>query len=382
MSLIEEAEAGQVRFYIQFGGQGAPWLQELVRYYKNPDFKVFFETLFQALEEERPRVEGTIGLPEGLDLRAWLEDKESVAYPEYLSHAAVSMPLVQATQLAHYENLRIQGLPHRDLLRWSLGASGHSQGLVTASCIALAKEGKEYYEAVAKFTKYLLYLGVTAQKIHPYLKASSEEEAESASLGGKSPTPMVAVLGAEHGLIEKLVEEINPELAPERKIYVSLYNSPTNRILSSYRSSLVAFHKKYRKRIDEKEFKFVYLNTTCPFHSPLLKEMRPIMEAEIKHIDFSYKPKDLKLPVYSFYNQDNYQKLEKDLGLRMFEDLILNTLYWDKAMQPVSMNDKITHVLDFGPGKTTQRLSADTLQGLGFEKPVLGLAKGSKELLN
>lgn len=381
-SLIQKARDGKARFYIQFGGQGTPWFAELLRYYQNIEFKTFFDTVFQALEEERQRVEGTVGLPQGLALEDWLKDKASIPSEEYLSYAAVSLPLVQVTQFAHYENLRIQNISHQELLSLSLGATGHSQGIIAAAFIALGYEGKAYYDALAKFTKYQLYLGVSAQKAYPYLIPSPEEISYSESLGGKAPSPMVAVLGSEHSTIEKLVEEINLELPKDRKIYISLYNSPTNRILSSYRSSLTAFHKKYRKRIDEKEFKFIYLNTTCPFHCPLLEAMRPIIESEIRHIDFSLHGDEIKLPVHSFYDQANYQELGEALPLRMFEDLMLHTLYWDKAVQLVAVNKEISHVLDFGPGKTTQRLSIDTLKALGCEKPVLALAKDFKALLS
>ena len=380
-SLIKKAQSGEARFYLQFGGQGTPWLPELLRYYQNPDFKTFFDTVFRALEEEQPRVEGTVGLPRGLDLQAWLKDKESIPSEEYLSYAAVSLPLIQVTQFAHYENLRVQNISHQDLISWSLGAAGHSQGIIAAAFTALALEGEAYYEALAQFIKYQLYLGVSAQKAHPYLSAAPEELAESQSLGAKKPSPMAAVLGGEHSTMEKLVEEVNTELPAEAKIYISLYNSPTNRILSSYRSSLIAFHKKYRKQIDEKQFKFVYLNTSCPFHCPLLKDMRPIIEREIQHTAFRCNSKDLKLPVYSFSDQGNYQDIKGDLGIRMFEDLMLNTLHWDKAMHAVTIDKKISHVLDFGPGKTSQRLSTDTLKGLGCEKSVIALAKGLQEIL-
>ena len=43
-------------------------------------------------------------------------------------------------------------------------------------------------------------------------------------------------------------------------------------------------------------------------------------------------------------------------------------------MKPVAENDEIGTVLDFGPGKTSLRLSVDTLKGMGCEKPVLGAA--------
>ena len=191
LPLIKKAEIGQARFYLQFGGQGTPWFQELLRYYHNPDFKTFFETILQALEEEAHRVEGTVGLAQGLDLRAWLKEQESIPSEKYLSYAAVSLPLVQAAQLAHYENLRLQGFSHQDFINWSLGSTGHSQGIIAAAFVALALDGQAYYETLAQFMKYQLYLGVSAQKIYPYLEPGPEELAESEALGEKNPGPMV-----------------------------------------------------------------------------------------------------------------------------------------------------------------------------------------------
>lgn len=380
-NLIEKARLGEARFFLQFGGQGVPWFKELERYYENPDFAKFFETVFQALEEEKPRVEGSIGLPHGIDLEAWLKDKESIPSEAYLSYASVSLPLVQLTQLAHYHNLIIQGISQHDLVKWSLGASGHSQGIIGAAFVAMDSQAEVYYKNLAQFTKLQLYLGISAQKVYPYPEASSEELAESQALASASiPSPMVAVLGTDHKTIANLVDEINKELVPEKQIYISLYNSPSNRILSSHRSSLIAFAKKYQSKIAEKQFKFIYLMTSCPFHCPLLKDMSPIIAREIEHINFQLYAKELKLPVYSFYDGANYQDLEGNLADRMFRDLMLHTLHWDKAMKPVADNNAITHILDFGPGKTSQRLSAESLKEFEIEKPILALAKTSKEL--
>ncbi len=385
LSLKDKAKKGEVAFYLQFGGQGTPWFRELARYYKKPGFQTFFETAFQCIEEERHRVEGTIGLPHGIPLQSWLEEKENIPSDEYLSHAAVSLPLVQLTQMAHIENLRIEGVSHKELLSWSLGATGHSQGIVSSVLFCLGYEGSAYYKALAQFTKYQLYLGVSAQKVYPYLTATPEEVDEAKNLGGGIPSPMVAVLGSDHASIEKLIKEINKELPEDRKIYVSLYNSPTNRILSSYRSSLLAFQKKYNHLITEKQFKLVYLQASCPFHCPLMKPIRTIMDKEIEHIQFTVNHKDIQLPIYSFYNDDNYQEIASDLPKRMYEDLMINPLYWDKAMKAIAQNVKVTHVLDFGPGKTTQRLSTDSLTSLGpglaSEKKVIGLAKDTKAFL-
>lgn len=382
-ALLKKAQAGEAHFYVQFGGQGAPWYKELVKYYKEPAFKKFFDAGISALEEERPHVEGTPGLPEGIDARGWLEDDSKIPSEDYLSCAAVSIPMIQMAQLAHLENLLQNGFPMDQMIAHLAGTTGHSQGLIPASLVALGKTGDEYYDAVNLYTKYLLHLGVASQKAFPHFAPTAEELAKSEELGGKAPAPMVAVLGLEHADIQKKVDEVNATLPADQQIHMSLYNSPSNRILSSFRSSLVAFHEKFKAEIDEKAFKFVYLRTTCPFHCPLLNPTRDHFLPELKRIGFNYTGADLKVPVYSFYDGANLQESGDQLGVKMFEDMVLNTLYWEKSMSPAVANDKISHILDFGPGKTSQRLSMDTLKELGREIPVLGAAvpKDLKEIL-
>ena len=114
--------------------------------------------------------------------------------------------------------------------------------------------------------------------------------------------------------------------------------------------------------------------------------MEPVREffiPEIERINFKYSGGDLKVPVYSFYDQVNLQTVGATLPVKMFEDMAINPLYWEKSMAPAVADAKITHILDFGPGKTSQRLSADTLKELGREIPVLGAAipKDLKEIL-
>jgi malonyl CoA-acyl carrier protein transacylase len=101
--------------------------------------------------------------------------------------------------------------------------------------------------------------------------------------------------------------------------------------------------------------------------------IRPLFEADIKRIGFSYPGSALKVPVYSFYDGRNLQG-DADIAIGMYLDMAINPLYWDKSMKPVADSSKITTIVDFGPGKTSQRLSEDTLQGLGVEKKVLACA--------
>ena len=58
-------------------------------------------------------MDGTVGLPHGLDARAWLDNEASIPSDDYLACAAVSIPMIQITQLAHLENLILKGISCR-----------------------------------------------------------------------------------------------------------------------------------------------------------------------------------------------------------------------------------------------------------------------------
>lgn len=373
MSLLNDAKAGNAKLYLQFGGQGAPWYKELVKYYQEGNMKTFFDAAIAAIDEERPVVEGTIGLPHGINIRSWLDDESTIPSEEYLSCAAVSIPMIEMTQLAHYEKLIQSGISRAELVTAAAGTSGHSQGLIPATLSAMGIEGEDYYAEMKKYIKYLLYLGVRCQEVYTEFEASPEEKSEAEELGSANPSPMVAVLGEEHEFIEGLVKETNANLPAEKQIYISLYNTPNNRILSSFRSSLIAFHRQHKAVLDEKKIKFVYLRTTCPFHSPLLEAIKAPIEEDIQRIGFSYTGSELKVPVYSFYDGKNLQD-ESEIAIKLYQDMALNTLYWKKSMVPVVNDNSITHILDFGPGKTSQRLSQETLQAENCSTPVLAVA--------
>jgi len=381
--IFQRASNGNAAFFLQFGGQGSPWYKELKSYYADPKMKRFFDAALRAVEEERSTVEGTVGLPHGINAKLWLDDETKIPSDEYLGCAAVSIPMIQMTQLAHFENLTLSGYDRTKLIAYSLGATGHSQGLIPACLVSMNLEGDDYYAGVAKFMKYMIYLGVRAQETHPHFTATEEETRLSQELGEKgSPAPMVAVLGETHDDIKKLVDETNATLPVDKKIYISLFNSPTNRILSSYRSSLVAFHKAHKARMDEKKTKFVYLRTTCPFHCPLMEPIRKPFEADIARLGVDYKGSQIKVPVYSFFDGRNMQK-DANLPIQMYEDMAIHNLHWEKSVKPVADNRSITHILDFGPGKVSQRLTADTLAQLSCETSVYAAAvpKDLKELL-
>jgi malonyl CoA-acyl carrier protein transacylase len=368
--LLDSAKAGQAKFFLQFGGQGAPYLKELQKLYAEASMKPYFDVAVSAIEAAAKMVEGTIAHPEKVEIRKWLAEPDHAPSDDAMSIAGISLGLIQATQFAHYEYLHQQGFDRAEMLKHTVAASGHSQGLIAASFTALCLEGKAYYDAVYKYIQYLFLMGVRAQEVFPYIYATADETAKSEALGAKAPAPMVAVLGESHATIEAWVKEFN---GAEKKLFVSLYNTPNNRIISGARADLIAFHERYKAEFEAKQIKYVYLRSTCPFHCELMTPILEKFKPDLAKIGFDFKGSDLKFPVYSFWNGDNLQN-EAELGMRMTDDLMVKTLYWEKSMLPVKNDKSITAILDFGPGKTSQRLSMDTLAGLGHEVPVYAIA--------
>ncbi|MCS6984141.1 MAG: hypothetical protein NZM25_03295 [Leptospiraceae bacterium] len=378
--LIQLAEKGEVKFFLQFGGQGSPYFKELSAYFQQENMQNFFAHSLEAINAVIKRTEGTPALPFPLKIEEWLSGKEEPPSDDELAAAGISLGMIQVTQLAHLEYLHQAGIKRNLLVKHSLAASGHSQGLITACLVALNLDDNSYYDAMKIFIQYLFLMGIRAQEVFPYLRPTEEERHLSEKLGLKNPAPMVAVLGGTHDLVEQLVFDFNS--TANSNIYVSLYNTPQNRIISGTRWALLKFYEKYQNLFQEKNLKYIFLRSTGAFHSPIMKPIEKPMAQDIEAISFHFKGSDLKIPVFSFADGKNLQE-EENLGMRLCQDLMIRPLYWEKALIPAVREKRITHILDFGPGKTSQRLTQETLEALGAPKTVLALAvaKELKEFL-
>lgn len=377
MPLIENLLKENKKIFFQMGGQGSLWYSELKKLYDSGTLNDFFHHAIDAVNELKSLTQNAVATPYGLDPEKWLKDESSIPSEDYLSTAGVSLVMIQMTQLAYYEQFRLK-YPFSTVKSILASATGHSQGLISATLLALGLEGEDYYKALRLYMKYITYLALRAQEVFPYLNPTDEELKLAQELGLKDPAPMVAVLGSEHKIIEELVHKFNEKnIAP--KIYVGLYNTPTNRVLSSYRKSLLLFYKENKSFFEENKIKFIFLKTTCPFHSPYMEESVPKILEDMKKENFSYDMKDLKIPVYTFANGEDYRKM---FGLMpiMSRDLLVSTLHWDMAVKPAI--NTVDYIIDFGPGKTSQRLTQETITSLGGNINVLCLAnpKDVKEL--
>ena len=360
-----------MKFFLQFGGQGSFWFKEFIRYYPEPKMAKAYNIILEVFEEELTGIDSFRNYYDQFNPGGWLNDPSSFPGETFSSRTIISMPMIQAVQLLHLEFLRINGFNLNQILENSIGASGHSQGLVSAVMAALGFEGDEYYEAYRNCLRFLLFLPLRSQEAFPQVLPSPEETQMSDHLENEEPEPMAAVLGEDHGSTEKAVEEINASLTLSDKIYISLYNTPTNRILSGERRSLIQFNQKIFSQIKEKKLRYVYIKTSVPYHSPLIEAAVEAFKKDLKRIPFPYSGRDLKIPVYSFFDGRNMQN-DIDLGVELCKEIMIRPLYWRKSLS-VLKNNKVDAILDFGPGKISQRLSKDVLTSMNVDIPVVGM---------
>lgn len=96
----------------------------------------------------------------------WLQNPESRPPVPYLASCAVSLPLIGLTQLSQYVlTAKILNLSPAQMAAKFQGATGHSQGVVTAALMATDLEGGDSWEAfnqiaASKALKILFYIGL------------------------------------------------------------------------------------------------------------------------------------------------------------------------------------------------------------------------------
>jgi malonyl CoA-acyl carrier protein transacylase len=372
--LIEQARGGEAGFYLLFGGQGAGWLEELRVDFAEPTLRPLVDRCLQAIREELPYLVPGVALPKGFDVEAWLTNPSNIPSPEYLWYSGVSVPLIFITQLVTVQRFCTQfrvELP--ELLCYTRGISGQSQGLFAACLHALGGSGSALQAAISTFTKYVFYVGARAQETYPFVEPTNEEVERSAAVNtwrSTRPTPMVAVIDAPQAELEQWLRRFNSKFPPDRRVQVGLTFLANRVVLTGHRRSLIEFNTWHQRDFAELAIKYVYIRTTCPFHSRLMEPIRPLVEADFARIAFRHAGSDLRVPVYSFHDGRNLQA-DEEIATRLYLDALINPLDWRLALQPAVADSRITHVIDFGPGAENRHISRQVLDSLGCSKPVI-----------
>src|SRR5215471_17807471 len=103
-----------------------------------------------------------------MDVVSWLSGGSLRPSTTYLASVPISFPLIGLTQLVQYLVVcRVSGLTPGELRDRISGATGHSQGIVSAVAIAASATFESFTENSLKALKWLFFSGLRGQQTFP-----------------------------------------------------------------------------------------------------------------------------------------------------------------------------------------------------------------------
>jgi fatty acid synthase subunit alpha, fungi type/fatty acid synthase subunit beta, fungi type len=147
-----------------------------------------------------------------------------------LASIPVSFLLIGLTQFTQYlVAARLSGLSPAELSACFCGASGHSQGLVTAVATFSSKDDASFLENVRKALEWLFLAGMRGQQLFPVLALEPSVVQDSIDGGEGQSTPMLSVNGLLLKDLQPHISKTNKYLPDNSQISVSLHKGMSPR---------------------------------------------------------------------------------------------------------------------------------------------------------
>lgn len=297
---------------------------------------------------------------QGFDILNWLKSPDQTPDQDYLLSVPVSCPLICVIQLAHYVvTCKTLGVTPGEFRKHLSGATGHSQGLVTAVAIASSDSWDSFYEDAVKAVSLLFFIGARCLTTYPRTSLPPTMLQDSLENGEGRPSPMLSVRDLSLEEVEKFIASTNKHLPVDKHVAISLVNGGRNMVVSGPPESLYGLNLTLRNNkapsgsdqaripFSERKLKFSnrFLPILAPFHSHLLEPATELILADIEAQKLFFNSADLKIPVYDTYTGANFQDSKSDVTASVVKCITQLPVHWEKATSFES-----THLLDFGPG--------------------------------
>ncbi|KAJ6477506.1 fatty acid synthase, partial [Mycena sanguinolenta] len=398
-ALLTAVAAKKASVFALFGGQGTnevyfDELQSLYDIYK-PFVSQFLATVTN--DALIPFAEAQNASPHytfGLDVLSWLSGASSRPSTTYLASVPVSFPLIGLTQLVQYlVACNVAGMTpgqYRDTIS---GATGHSQGIVSAVAIATSDTYQSFCANAVKAVKWLFFSGLRGQQAFPVVALEPGIVQDSIEGGEGMPMPMLSVTGLKLHELAIYVEKTNAHLAENAQLSVSLHNGPRAFVVTGPARSLFGLVTHLRKirapsGLDQSKTPFSqrkpvfsarFLAVGVPYHSGYLAGATEKLIEDLGGEEL-WKTGDLKIPVFNTEDGTDLRQLSTSITKSLCEQVFTKPVHWTAA---TNFPENATHAVDFGPGGSSGigPLTAKNLDGRGVRVIVVGdRAKGDAEL--
>ncbi|GLB40343.1 putative protein with domain of unknown function (DUF1729) [Lyophyllum shimeji] len=398
-ALFAAATSGKASIFALFGGQGTnevyfDELQALYDVYK-PFVAPFLatvtrEVLVPLAEEENASTHYT----HGLDVVTWLSDASARPSIAYLASVPVSLPLIGLTQLVQYLIVcNVAGLTPGELRDRLAGATGHSQGIVSAVVISASATFEDFTENSRKALKWLFFSGLRGQQAFPVVSLEPTIVQDSVEGGEGIPSPMLSITGLNLKDVESHIKKTNAHLPVNSQLQISLHNGPRAFVITGPARALHGLVTNLRKvrapsGLDQSKIPFSqrkpvfsvrFLVVGVPYHSDYLSGATEQLVNEDLGEEL-WQPQDLKIPVYHTEDGSDLRTSTTSITRSLCEQIFTRPIHWTKA---TNFPETATHAIDFGPGGLSGigPLTARNFDGRGVRVIVAGdRGKGDAEL--
>ncbi|EIW84299.1 fatty acid synthase [Coniophora puteana RWD-64-598 SS2] len=400
--LLTAASEGNASIYAIFGGQGTNevYFDELQALYDT--YRPYVFGLISAMTNEIlvPLVaerEATGFYTYGMNVLGWLSGAIARPSVEYLASIPVSLPLIGLTQLIQYLVVcRVSGLSPGELRKCIAGATGHSQGVVSAVAISASSTYESYDINAKRALRWLFFCGLRGQEAFPVLAIEPSIIQDSIEGGEGQPTPMLSIAGLSLSEVEPHIAKTNKHLPENSQLGVSLYNGPRNFVVTGPPRALyglVINLRKVRAPSGEDQSKIPFsqrkpvftvrfLVVNAPYHSTYLTSATDKLCNEDLAGEELWKSEELAIPVYNTEDGSDMRKLSSSIARSLCDQIFTSPIHWSAA---TGFPETATHIVDFGPGGVNGigPLTARNLDGRGVRVITLGdKGRGEGELFD
>jgi fatty acid synthase subunit beta len=193
------------------------------------------------------------------------------------------------------------------------GATGHSQGVISAVAIASSDSWDSLEANILKAVKHLFYIGLRGQEAFPLLSIEPQIVADSVENNEGVPSPMLTVNGLSQKALEGHIKKVNAHLPSNSQIGISLYNATTSNVVTGPAKALYGLATALRKvmappgldqgRIPFSKRKAVFnmrfLAVNVPYHSQYLAgATEKLVEEDLGGEDI-WSTKELSMAIYN-----------------------------------------------------------------------------------
>ncbi|KAK9477444.1 acyl transferase domain-containing protein [Lipomyces japonicus] len=364
-ALLRSVSDGHASLYAIFGGQGniEEYFDELRDVYSLysglvDDFvkHCAADLLKLAADERTAKVYSN-----GLDILRWLREPDSTPELDYLVSAPVSFPLIGVTQLTHYAaTCKVLGKQPGELLHYLSGATGHSQGIITAAAISASTTWESFFDVASKTLQILFWIGSRSQQTYPRTSLAPSVLQDSVNEGEGKPSPMLSVRDLAKSQVQQHVDLTNSHLPPQKHVAISLENGARNFVVTGPPQSLYGLSLSLRKSraptgleqnrvpYSQRKLKFSnrFLPITAPFHSPYLAVAYDTIVADLEGV--SIDSSELGIPVFDTFDGHDLRDDKGSIVPHLVKLITSLPVHWETATKFTTR--KATHILDFGPG--------------------------------